>query len=65
MARCTSKIIQGKETVPRAIGKVQQGNFYIPDCPDYEPQFNIPAKVILDEVLIGWNCRNCKNFSIS
>lgn len=65
MTRCMGKKMQAEKIIPRAIGKVKEGNFYVPDCPDYEPRFNIPTKVKVDEVLTGWNCRNCKNFRIS
>ena len=56
---------QGKEITPQAIGKVKQGNFYVPNCPDYEPRVNIPKKVRIGEVLTGWHCRNCQNFRSS
>jgi len=55
------KTMQGKEITPRAIDRVREGAFYIPDCPDYEPRIDLPKKVKLDEVFTGWNCRNCKN----
>jgi len=54
--------MQSKEITPRALGKMEQNGFYIPDCPDYKPRINIPKKVKIDEVLTGWHCRNCKNF---
>jgi hypothetical protein len=59
------KKMQGEKITPHAIPKVKQGDFYIPDCPDYEPRINIPTKVGMDEVLIGWHCRNCKNLEVS
>ena len=62
MNKCMGKKMQGKEIEPRPIGKVKRGNFYVPDCPDYGPTIDLPTKVKVDEVLIGWNCRNCKNF---
>lgn len=65
MFRCIAKMTQGKETIPQAIGKVKQGNFYVPNCPDYESRVNIPKKVKIGEVLTGWHWRNCKNFSIT
>ena len=63
MGKCVGKKMQGKEIEPRPIGKVKCGNFYVPDCPDYSPTIDLPTKVKADEVLIGWNCRNCKNFN--
>jgi len=62
MGRCLGKNMQGKEIEPRPIGKIARNNFYIPDCPDYIPRVNIPRKVKIGEVLIGWHCCNCKNF---
>jgi len=60
-----SKKIACDEFAPKAIGKIRKGNFYIPDCPDYKPWFNIPGRAKIGEVLIGWHCRNCKNFKVS
>ena len=57
--------IRGKEIIPQSIGKVTQGDYYIPDCPDYKPRIDIPIRVKIGEVLVGWHCRNCKNFKTS
>ena len=65
MSICIAKGIEGKKITPRAIGRIQKGNFYIPDCPYYKPRINIPNKVKRDEVFTGWNCHNCKNFKTS
>lgn len=65
MSKCMGKKMQGKEIEPRPVGKVKRGNFYIPDCPDYSPTIDLSIKVKTDEVLIGWHCRNCKNFKSS
>jgi hypothetical protein len=65
MSKCTGKTAQGKEITPRSIGKIKRGNFYIPDCSDYSPRIDLPTKVKIGEVLIGWNCRNCKNFKVT
>ena len=65
MGKCLGKKMKGKEIEPRSIGKIVQGDFYIPDCPDYNPRIDIPTKLRIGEVLIGWNCRNCKNFKVS
>jgi len=62
MSRCVAKEMQGKEFIPRAIGKIREDNFYIPDCSYYESRINIPKKVKIDEILTGWHCYNCKNF---
>lgn len=62
MNKCMGKKMDGKEIEPGPIGKVKRGNFYIPDCPDYNPRIDLPTKVKIGEVLIGWNCRNCGNF---
>jgi len=51
----------GKEITPRSIGKIKNGSYYIPDCPDYEPRIHIPKKVNIKAPFTGWNCRNCKN----
>ena len=65
MGTCLGKKMKGKEIEPRSIGKIIQGDFYIPDCPDYSPRIDMPTKLKIGEVLIGWNCRNCKNFKVS
>ncbi len=59
---CIGERMQGREIEPRAVGKVKQGRFYIPDCQDYKPRIKIPVKVRMDEILTAWNCRNCKKF---
>lgn len=63
MPKCMGAKMEGKEIGPKSLGKVKRGNYYVPDCPDYSPTINLPTKVRADEVLIGWNCRNCRNFS--
>lgn len=65
MAKCMGKRMQGKEIEPKAVGKVKRGNFYFPDCPDYKPRIDLPTKVKIGEILIGWHCCNCKNFQVS
>ena len=59
------KKMQGKEIIPRSIGKVRKGAYYISDCPDYEPRINIPKKVSIKDPFTGWNCLNCKNLKVS
>lgn len=56
------KQLNGKEIRPKEIRKVKKGNFYVPECPDYEPRIHISVKVKREEVLAGWHCYNCKNF---
>ena len=65
MYRCMGKKMKDKEITPKAIGKIRKGNFYLPDCPNYEPRVNIPKKVRIDEIFTGWHCRNCKNLNTS
>ncbi len=65
MFKCMGKKMQGKEIIPQAIGKVKESNFYVPNCPDYEPKVNIPKRVRIGEVLTSWHCRNCKNLKVS
>ncbi len=56
--------IRGKEIMPQPIGKVRRGYYFIPDCPDYQPRIDIPIRVKIGEVLVGWHCRNCKKLRL-
>jgi len=62
MSGCAAQNRQDKGIIPKAIGRIRKGDFCIPDCPDYKSRINIPRKVKVDEVFVGWNCCNCKNF---
>lgn len=57
---CVANDPEGIEVTPRALSRVRQGKYCVPDCVDYESKFNLPRRVKAKEVFAGWSCYNCK-----
>lgn len=56
---CNANVPEGEPITPKSRGRVQEGKFFVPDCPDYESKFGLPSKVKLKTVYTGWSCHNC------
>lgn len=56
---CNANIPEGEPITPIPRKRVQQGKYFVPDCPDYDSKFGLPKRVKLKAVYAGWSCFNC------
>lgn len=58
---CDANYPQGEAIEPVNRSRIQEGRYYVPDCPDYDSKFGLARRVKLKAVYAGWSCFNCSH----
>ena len=56
---CNANQSEGEPITPVARKRIQEGKYFVPDCPDYHSKFGLPARIKINKVYAGWSCFNC------
>ena len=58
---CDANLPEGEAITPIARKRIQDGKYFVPDCPDYDSKFGLPRRIKIKVVYAGWSCFNCKH----